>query len=60
MYTSDPVADFERYDYYKEKKLQKRPICAWCGEPIQDDVAIYLDNEWVCLDCINELKRSID
>lgn len=51
VFTDDPVADFARYDAEQEKALQKLPICECCGNPIQQEKAIYYNDQWCCEDC---------
>lgn len=50
-YTDDPIADFERWDSEQQRKLQKLPVCECCGEPIQQERAVYYNNQWCCEDC---------
>jgi formylmethanofuran dehydrogenase subunit E len=57
--TDDPAHDFDQYDREQYEKLQKRPRCAICGEPIQDDVALKLYDEWICDKCIEDNRRVV-
>jgi len=50
-FTNDPVADFERYDAAQEKKLERLPVCECCGEPIQQEKAVYYNSQWICEGC---------
>ena len=61
MWTDDPYRDFLRDDAEKCDWLNKRPVCAICGEHIQDESAIYFDdvNEWMCDECLNKRRRFI-
>ena len=59
MYTDDPVHDFERYDFERERRAQTRPVCSVCGERIMDDTAVYIDG-WICNDCIERNKRYLE
>lgn len=54
--------DFLEDDAQKEKWLSKRPVCAYCGEHIQDESAIYFDdmNEWMCDECADDRRRFIN
>ena len=49
--TSD--AEFEEW-------LQTRPVCMWCGEPIQDDTALELGNGWICNSCVEDNTHYIE
>ena len=57
--TDDPAHDFDQYDREQEAKLRRRPRCAICGEPIQDDVALKLYDEWICDKCIEDNRRIV-
>ena len=35
----------------EERWLQKRPECADCGEPIQDEMAFHKDDVFLCEHC---------
>ena len=50
-FTDDPVADAERYAAEQEEELEKLPRCECCGEPIQQEKAIYYNDQWCCNDC---------
>lgn len=52
----------DNYDFFREHEakeaawLAKRPVCALCGEPIQDEYAWELedDGELYCEECRNQ------
>jgi len=56
----------DNYDFFREHEAQeeawlsKRPICAKCGEPIQDEYAydLYDDGDLVCEDCKDEILQE--
>lgn len=52
--------EFLRDDAAKARWLSKRPVCDYCGEPIQEDSAIYLNNEWICDSCADDFRRCIE
>lgn len=58
-WTDDPIADFERYDAGLNRRLEQRPVCADCDEPIQDDRAYYINGEWICMDCMDSYIREV-
>lgn len=60
MRTDDPIMDFYRYDDEAEAWRRSRPICALCGEYIQDEYAVHLDGDWICMNCIEEKKERIE
>lgn len=55
----EPYEDFLRKEPEEEKWLKTRPVCAWCGHPIQDEYAYEIDGELVCEDCIEECRTSV-
>ena len=50
-YTDDPLRDFERYDSEREKVLENLPRCSCCNQPIQQEKAVYYNDQWCCKDC---------
>lgn len=60
MFTDDPIRDFEQHDAEQERWLSKRPVCAVCGEHVQDDLALFLWNEWICDECVAKNKAWVD
>ena len=54
IWTDDPVADAERYHAEQDAKLKTLPECSECGHPIQDDYAYYINDEWICEQCMKE------
>ena len=57
--TADPIRDAAEHDAEFEDWLQTRPVCMWCGEPIQDDTALELGNGWICKSCVEYNTRVI-
>jgi len=58
--TDDPIADFNRYDAEQQARLKKLPICARCGEHIQQDKAVCIHGvEFYCDECLDELRERI-
>ena len=64
--TDDPHADFDRWDYERERALTRFPICSCCGERIQDDDLYDFDGELICEECLpvyladNHKKKTSD
>ena len=48
MWASDPIDAFHQHEAAQERWLRSRPVCAECGEHIQDEYAFYIDGEWIC------------
>ena len=47
-WSDDPEKDFERYDAEQQKDLDRLPVCCCCEEPIQQEKAIYYNDQWCC------------
>ena len=58
VFSDDPVRDADRHDAEQERWLKNRPICSICGEHIQDDSALYLD-DWICDECVDANRKWI-
>ena len=50
--TDDPLLDFAVHDRQQSEELNKRPVCCYCGEPIQDDFCYEINGELICTDCL--------
>ena len=49
---------FNWWEREKEKELERRPVCEWCGQPIQDEYMYQIDNEDVCQACVDDWLRQ--
>lgn len=47
------------HDAEQDRWLQERPVCADCGEHIQDEFAYYINGEWICEECMDSYKREV-
>ena len=50
--TDNPVMDAEMYFAEQERELQQLPKCVCCGNPIQDETAVCINDELICHGCI--------
>lgn len=58
MFRSDnPIRDFERYDAEQQRKLDRLPKCAYCGEPIQDEYVFVINGKCLCEECLVDHHR---
>ena len=57
--TDNPHRDFYRYDAEMEDRLKNLPVCAYCNEPIQQESAVCVDDDWICDRCLEDLRRGI-
>ena len=61
MYRTDnPLADFEAYEWERERQIAKLPICSHCDEPITDDTAFFIEGEWICENCMNQFRKVVE
>lgn len=60
FYTDDPIADFHAYDAHQVKQLEQLPACADCGEHIQTEEAFFIHGDWICENCIDSYRRSVE
>lgn len=58
MWTDDPAMDFERHDAAQAEELDKLPTCSCCEEPILQETAVYINDEWICDNCLTEYFRK--
>lgn len=59
FYSDDPVRDFHRHDADKERKLENLPICEKCRNTIQQEKAVYYNDQWICENCESEFWEDI-
>lgn len=60
MYLSDdPALDFARYDAEQARRLAKLPTCQCCGEAIQQEYAVCIDDFWFCDECLEHYRREV-
>lgn len=42
---------WKRHDSEQQAKLEQLPVCSKCREPIQQEKAVYYNDQWICADC---------
>lgn len=60
MRTDNPIADAERWLDAQEDWLNNRPECGICGEHIQQDIAVFYDGDWICDECLDDMRKAIE
>lgn len=61
MYVPDNYDLWEAHDREQTKRLERLPVCERCGEPIQDEHLYLINDEFVCLDCLDrDFKKRTD
>lgn len=58
MRIPDNYIQWERNEAKKEAWLTKRPVCSYCGEPIQDEHLYLINDEFVCQECLEREFRK--
>lgn len=57
-YSDDPLKDFNNHDEEQNRWLATLPICADCGEPIQEEYCYEYNDEYICPRCNEDLHRK--
>lgn len=58
MWTDDPELDFERYEAEQIERIERLPVCC-CNEHIQQETALYYNDQWVCEYCEDGFFRDV-
>jgi formylmethanofuran dehydrogenase subunit E len=59
MAVPDNYSQWEAHQREYDSWLAKRPVCADCGEHIQDEEAYYISGAWICVDCMDSYRREV-
>lgn len=59
MWTDDPEFDFDRYESEQIERIERLPVCCCCKEHIQQEAALYYNDQWVCEDCEDDFFREV-
>ena len=57
--SDNPFADLQAHEAYMDRLLSRLPCCDRCGEPIQQDKAVYYNNQWICAECEHDFWDDI-
>lgn len=55
----DNFSQWEAHEAEMEQRLQRRPVCSYCDEPIQEEHYFYLNGRIFCDDCMNQKYRRL-
>ena len=58
--TDDPFRDFDEWEREQQRKLERLPVCSWCGLRIQEEKALCIGGEWMCGRCEEKHRRYTD
>lgn len=50
---------WEEHDAKQERWLASLPVCEKCKQPIQQEKAIYYNDQWICEECESEFWEDI-
>lgn len=50
----DNFALWEMHDREEQEQLDRLPLCECCNQPIQQEQAVYYNDQWFCEDCEDE------
>jgi hypothetical protein len=50
---------WERHMTEQEAQLDKLPRCCECGEPIQQETAVYINDDFICDECLATYRRAV-
>ena len=58
-YVPDNYDMWLQHDADQQKHIGQLPVCADCGEHIQDERAYYINSEWICMNCMSCYEREV-
>lgn len=56
-YTDDPPSDWDAYCREQEAALELLPVCAECGERIEDEFCFVINDEPICETCMEQYRK---
>lgn len=59
MQIPDNYDRWASHDAEQERQLQKLPICDKCKNPIQQEKAVYYNDQWICEECESDFWNDI-
>lgn len=59
MFIPDAYDAWESHEREQQQWLEKRPVCVKCKEHIQDERAYYINDDWICAECISSYEREV-
>ena len=54
VYVPDVYDQWERHEQKQQSEMDKLPECCYCDEPIQDEYCYEINDELICVECLNE------
>ena len=59
-YIPDAYDQWCAHDAEQERRLERLPVCADCGEHIQEEEAYYINGVWICPSCMDSYLVRVD
>lgn len=59
MNCPDNYDAFVRHEAEQEKELNRLPRCCQCDHPIQQEDAVYINGEYICDECLEDLRVDV-
>lgn len=59
-YTDEPLLDFLMYDARQQAQLEKLPRCGYCDNPIQQEFALFINDEYICDECMDGFMVEVE
>lgn len=59
MYIPDNYDMWEQHERQAQAELDRLPRCVYCDKPIQQDTAVYINDEYICDECLSDMRREI-
>ena len=59
MRRPDNFSQWEANERRLERELARRPVCAECGEHIQDETAFFINGELICENCVEIYRVEV-
>ena len=53
MYVPDVYDQWKQHDNKQQLELDKLPKCYYCDEPIQEEYCYEINDELICVECLN-------
>lgn len=60
MMDCDPEREFDYRDYLNAKRLARLPVCKRCGDPIDQEDAVCIGEDWYCDNCLDDMRIPTD
>lgn len=55
----DNYSQWEAHELEMERRLQSRPTCSYCSDPVQEEHYFYIHGRIYCDDCMNQNFRRL-